>query len=140
MMPLLLDTGPIVAILDRRDPYHEWVLPRFQALQGKLVTTGAVVTEAAFFLQDVRDGIRRLFEFVEVSRVEIPDAFTAGRLRSAESLMSAYADTPMDFADATLVVLAEELETDRIITADERGFRTYRHGGNQPFRLLLQDI
>ena len=139
MKPLLLDTGPIVAVLDRRDPYHEWVLPRFQALQGRLVTTGAVVTEVAFFLQNVRDGIQRLFEFVEASRVEIPDAFTADRLRWAFALMNTYADTPMDFADATLVVLAEELGTEQIITADERGFRTYRHCGNEPFRLLLQD-
>lgn len=104
-----------------------------------MVTTGAVITEATFFLQNVRDGIRRLFEFVEASRVEIRDAFTAGRLRSAATLMSTYTDTPMDFADATLVVLAEELGTDRIITADERGFRTYRHGRNKPFRLLLQE-
>ena len=50
-----------------------------------------------------------------------------------------YGDTPMDFADATLVLLAEELGTDRILTLDERGFRTYRHGRNLAFAMVLQD-
>jgi predicted nucleic acid-binding protein len=45
----------------------------------------------------------------------------------------------MDFADATLVVLAEELETDQVVTLDERGFRTYRFGPDRAFRLLLQE-
>ncbi len=139
MKPIMLDTGPIVAILDRSDPHHGWVLPRFQPLQGRLVTTGAVVTEATFFLQDVRDGIQRLFEFLETPRIDICDSFTHPRLRSAGMLMATYADTPMDFADATLVILAEDLETDQIVTCDERGFRAYRYGRNKPFRLLLQD-
>ena len=140
MKAILLDTGPIIAILDRRDSHHEWVLPRIELLQGRLVTTGAVVTEATFFLQDVNDGILRLFEFMEAPRVEIRDAFTQPRLRSAATLMTAYADTPMDFADATLVVLAEELETNQVITLDERGFRTFRFSRNEKFQLLLQDV
>lgn len=57
MKPLLLDTGPLVALLDRNDSYHGWIAPRFGSLTGPLVTSGAVVTEATFFLQDVKDGI-----------------------------------------------------------------------------------
>lgn len=53
--------------------------------------------------------------------------------------MHRYADTPMDFADATLVVLAGELETKQVLTLDERGFRTYRYGRNAAFHLVLQD-
>ncbi len=45
----------------------------------------------------------------------------------------------MDFADATLVVLADELATKRVVTLDERGFRTYRHGRKSTFELVLQD-
>lgn len=56
MKPLLLDTGPIIAFLDRGDPHHEWVWPRFAEVSGPLVTTGAVVTEATFFLQHARNG------------------------------------------------------------------------------------
>jgi len=139
MSPSLLDTGPVVALLDRKDPHHEWVSPRFNGLQGRLVTTGAVVTEATFFLQDVRDGILRLFELLANPRVEIRDSFQPLQLRAAAALMDRYADTPMDFADATLVVLAEELETDRVLTLDERGFRTYRFGRNRAFSLVFQE-
>lgn len=139
MSPLILDTGPLVALLDRRDPHHEWVSPRFAKVSGPLVTTGAVVTEATFLLQHVRDGIARLFEFLTHPRVRILDSFQPAGLRAAAILMQRYADTPMDLADATLVVLAGELGTHRVLTIDERGFRTYRLARNQSFRLILQD-
>jgi uncharacterized protein len=140
MKPSLLDTGPVVALLDRKDPHHDWVAPRFNRLQGRLVTTGAVVTEATFFLQDVRDGIARLFELLASPKVDIRDSFQPLQLRAAAELMDRYADTPMDFADATLVALAAELETELVLTLDERGFRTYRHGRNRPFKLVLQEV
>lgn len=139
MKPTLLDTGPLVALLDRRDSDHEWVASRFGAVVGHLVTTGAVVTEATFFLQNVRDGMARLIELLANPKIEIRNCFNPDKLQSAAALMERYADTPMDFADATLVVLAEELQTDRILTLDERGFRTYRHGRGRTFRLVLQD-
>jgi hypothetical protein len=139
MKPFLLDTGPIVALLDRNDSYHDWTSLRFNSLQGRFATTGAVVTEAMFFLQDVRDGIARLFDFLESPKVEIRDSFRLSKLRAAAALMERYRDIPMDFADATLVVLAEELETDRVLTLDERGFRAYRHGRNRAFSLALQE-
>jgi predicted nucleic acid-binding protein len=139
MSPLILDTGPIVALLDRNDPHHEWVGPRLGKVSGPLVTTGAVVTEATFLLQNVRDGIARLCEFLAHRQIRIPDSFQPTGLRAAAILMQRYADTPMDFADATLVVLAGELGTHRVLTLDERGFRIYRHGRNRPFRLILQD-
>ena len=138
MKPCLLDTGPIVALLDRSDPWHAWVAPRIGTLHGRLVTTGAVVTEAMFFLQDTKDGTARLLELLANPRIEIRDCFQPAKLRTALKLMDTYDDTPMDFADATLVVLAGELETDRVITLDERGFRTYRHRRNRPFTLVLQ--
>jgi predicted nucleic acid-binding protein len=139
MSPLILDTGPIVALLDRRDPLHEWVAPRFAKVSGPLFTTGAVVTEATYFLQNVRDGVARLFEFLAQPRIRILDSFLPSGLGAAAILMQRYADTPMDFADATLVVLAGELGTHRVLTLDERGFRTYRLGRNRSFRLILQD-
>lgn len=138
MKPCLLDTGPIVAWLDRGDSWHARVAPGIGRLRGRLVTTGAVVTEAMSFLQDTRDGIARLLELLANPRIEIRNCFEPAKLRAAAALMETYADTPMDFADATLVVLAGELETDRIATLDERGFRTYRRGRNRAFTLVLQ--
>ena len=60
-------------------------------------------------------------------------------LGRATELMARYANVVMDFADATLVVLAENLNTPNILTLDERGFRKFRYRRNKLFRLLLQD-
>jgi uncharacterized protein len=139
MNAVLLDTGPIVASLDRSDPHHEWVMQRFSSIRGRVLTTGAIVTEASFFLQDATGGIERLVDLIDRLRVEIWDCFSLQILRSAEKLVTAYADTPMDFADATLVLAAEYYGIGEIATLDQRGFRTFRHGRNKSFRLLLQE-
>jgi predicted nucleic acid-binding protein len=139
MNAILLDAGPVIASLDRSDSHHQKVMERFGNIRGRMISTGAVISEAAFFLHDVEDGIQRLVDFFENADVEVWDAFTIGRLRAAEKLMTAYADTPMDFADATLVLAAEHFGTGNVVTLDERGFRTYRYGRNKAFRLLLQD-
>jgi hypothetical protein len=55
----------------------------------------------------------------------------------AAGLMERYADTPMDFADATLVLLAEALGVFDVLALDRRGFSTYRTAGGRPFRLVL---
>jgi predicted nucleic acid-binding protein len=73
--------------------------------------------------------------------VELPirNTFHPIHLKAAAAPKEKHADTPMDFADATLVVLAHELETDQVLTLDERGFRTYRHRRSRPFTLILQE-
>lgn len=139
MKALLLDTGPLVAILDRHDPHHPWVQQRFDSLRGRVITTGAVITETAFFLQDVPGGMRQLVALLDALRMEIWDCFSLASLLSAENLMANYADTPMDFVDATLVLAAEHYGVGDVVTLDERGFRTYRYQRNKRFRLLLQD-
>lgn len=141
MKPVLLDTGPVVALLDQADSSHVFVRTALAALPGRrpLLTTGAVITEVMFYLQDSIGGIERAVSFLADAGVYVEDAFTGPRLRAAAALMEQYADTPMDFADATLVVLATHFATGDILTLDERGFRTYRHQGKRSFRLLLQD-
>lgn len=67
----------------------------------------------------------------------IPDVSQPGDLDLAVRLMERYADTPMDFADATLVVLSDVLGVQDILTLDRRGFSTYRTLEGRPFRLVL---
>lgn len=141
MKPVLLDTGPVVALLDRADPSHAFVKAGFSALPGRrpLLTTGAVVTEVMFHLQDSIGGPERAAGFLADAGVRVEDVFTGLRLQAAVVLMEQYGDTPMDFADATLVVLAAHFGAGDILTLDERGFRTYRYQGKRSFHLLLQD-
>jgi hypothetical protein len=134
----LLDTGPLVALLDRSEPDHDRVQSFMASLRGsRLVTTGAVITEAFYFLSDMQDGPASLASFLDASAAEVRDAFSAEALRTAVRLMSKYADIPMDFPDATLVWAAELSGTDRVLTLDQRGFSSFRFGNNRRFRLLL---
>ena len=134
----LLDTGPLVALLDRSEPDHDQVQNRMARLaESRLVTTGAVVTEAFYFLSDVRNGPGSLATFLHVSGTEVRDAFSAEALAAAVRLMSKYADVPMDFPDATLVWTAEMSGADTILTLDRRGFSSFRFRRNRRFRLLL---
>ena len=137
-MNVLLDTGPLVALLDRSEPDHDRVQKFMAGLRGAhLVTTAAVVTEAFYFLSDVPDGAASLALFLGASATEVREAFSADALAAAVRLMSKYADTPMDFPDATLVWIAELSATDGILTLDRRGFSSFRFGNNRRFKLLL---
>jgi uncharacterized protein len=138
MTSCLLDTGPLVALLDRSEQDHNRVQSCIARLRGsRLVTTGAVITEAFYFLSDVRDGPANLAAFLDASATDVRDAFSAEALASAVALMNKYADVPMDFPDATLVWIAESSGTDRILTLDRRGFSSFRFGNNRRFKLLL---
>lgn len=139
MKLILLDAGPTIAWLDANDPYHSAVREKMGELTGKLVTTGAVITEVMFFIQEAREGASRLTDWLRRMRVDIVNCFDPESLQSAALLMERYADAPMDYADATLVACADELNCGDILTLDIRGFRTYRYERNKRFKLLLQD-
>jgi len=133
---LLIDTGPLVAYLDRADQEHDRVAPVIDAFRGTLCTTGAVITEAMHLLKHDRNGPRRLAEFVQAAGVHVFESTQPHQLFSAASLMEKYSDTPMDFADATLVLLGNEAGINQIVTLDRRGFRSFRTAKGKPFEIL----
>jgi predicted nucleic acid-binding protein len=138
MNACLLDTGPLVALLDRSERDHDLVRSFMVDLRSaRLLTTGAVVTEAFYLLSDVQNGPTSLASFLDASAIEVNDVFGPAALAAAARLMSRYADIPMDFPDATLVLIAEWSGTDRILTLDRRGFSSFRIGRNRRFKLLL---
>lgn len=139
MKLILLDAGLTIAWLDANDPYHSAVREKMGELTGKLVTTGAVITKVIFFIQEAREGASRLTDWLRRMRVDIVNCFDPESLQSAALLMERYADAPMDYADATLVACADELNCGDILTLDIRGFRTYRYERNKRSKLLLQD-
>ena len=137
-MNILLDTGPLVALLDRSEPDHDRVQKFMAGLRGsRLVTTGAVITEAFYFLSDTRDGPACLASFLNASGTQVRDAFSVEATGFAVRLMKKYADVPMDFPDATLIWIAESHGVGKILTLDRRGFSSFRFGKNRRFELLL---
>jgi uncharacterized protein len=131
---LLLDTGPLVALLDSSERSHRACVAFYRDWTGPIVTTEAVVTETTHLLAATRlDATRALEFFLRGGALVAP--WTGGRLERVAVLMQKYRDVPMDYADATLVALAEELGTGRVLTLDRRGFQTYRWGGKRPFEV-----
>ena len=137
MRAWLVDTGPLVAYLDARDPAHDEVASRWEGFAGRLVTTSAVITEAMHFVSAGRRGPRLLAELAAASGLEVYDVTGPPELLAAVDLMEKYADTPMDFADATLLLVAEALDLNDVFTLDRRGFSVYRTRDGRPLRSIL---
>ncbi len=134
---LLLDTGALVSLLDRSQAYHKECVSLFERWEGAVVSTEAVLTEATHLLGRVPGGRRACLEFVLAGgAVLVPS--TPVSLRRVRDLLEAYSDLPMDYADGTLVVLAEELDTNVVFTTDRRDFEIYRINGRKRFRIMPQ--
>jgi predicted nucleic acid-binding protein len=139
MKKWLVDTGPFVSYLDRTDSSHTDVAACLDGFSGQLMTTGAVVTEVMYFVSDAPEGPLSFAELIARARVQIVDMLQPPRIAEAAALMKKYADTPMDFADATLVRAAEQLGIVEVLTLDRRGFSTYRMSKGRGFRLVLDN-
>ena len=137
MRTWLLDTGPIVAYLDRNDPAHARVASRLDGFSGRLATTSAVVTEAMHFVASARRGPALLADWVTGTGTEVFDLCRPPELHEVVALMDKYSDLPMDFADGTLVLLAEALETDEVCSLDRRGFSVFRTRAGRALSLVL---
>src|SRR5688572_11419161 len=122
-------------MFDPSDRARESCLKELGRLERRrLITTLAVVTEATYLLDFSKSAQQAFLTFVASGAVELAE-FGATLVSKAQSLMAKYADLPMDFADATLVVLAESLDTTTIFTLDRRDFGVYRTG-RRKFRLI----
>ncbi len=131
---ILLDTGVFVALLDRSEENHERCAEFFQNFAGDVFTTEPVLTEAIFLLGPFAKAKSACIEFVLHGGATLVPQSAASLARVA-ALMAKYNDVPMDFADATLVALAEETGVDEILTLDRRGFRIYRIHDKKAFTL-----
>jgi predicted nucleic acid-binding protein len=135
---IIADTGFFYALLDRDDAWHLRCRDAAANLQEGLITTWPVLTEAVHLISrwlDV-DAATALMDEVADGDVAVWDLPAAARA-SVPRLMRRYAELPMDLADASLVLLAESLGHGRILTTDQRDFRTYRWKSRQPFEPLL---
>ena len=132
---LLLDTGALVSLLDRSQRDHEACARFFESWAGPVLSTEAILTEATHLLGRLPGGRRACIDFFLAGSAVLVPA-TLASLRRARELIDQYASLPMDYADATLVVLAEEAETDLVFTTDRRDFGIYRIRGRRRFRII----
>ena len=136
-MKALLDTGPWVSLIDRSEVAHATCVQWFASFSGELFSTEAVLTEVIYLLNFSLKAQQAALDFVIRGVVTLVPS-DLHSLHLARSRMEKYADLPMDFADATLVCLAEESGISNIATLDHKDFSIYRTTGNQAFRILPQ--
>jgi predicted nucleic acid-binding protein len=131
----LIDTGAILALLDRTDRWHAICVETFQHLRLPLLTSEAVLTELFHLVGDNRKEMESSWKFVRSGALLLA-AIEDSELPEIHSLMSRYWDRPMDFADATLVYLAKREGLSTVFTVDHADFATYRIDGRRKFRVL----
>ncbi len=131
---LLLDTGGLVSLLDRSQVHHAACVKVFSRWMRPVLTTEPVITEATHLLGRVTGGVSAVLRFVlDGGAVMVPGS-TEVLLRASE-ILRRYADLGLDYADATLVVLAEDVRSGDILTLDRKDFSALRWGTNRAFRI-----
>ena len=133
--PLVIDTGPLVALLDRSEHNHLRCVDVLRGWQAQIVTTEAVLTEALYLLNFSKQAQQNCLNlFTRRAITLVPTSF--GALQRIQILMQKYADVPIDYADASLVVLCEDLDVAQIFTLDKRDFTVYRRNGRDVFTIV----
>jgi len=124
----ICDTGPLVAYLNRNDPYHTWAMSVMKQVPAPLLTCEAVLTEAAYFLRDDRVDVEPLFKLVERKLVTL-DFDLSSHWPRVRALMKRWEQ--MDLADASIVVMSELHAKAQVLTIDRRDFSIYRRNDRQ---------
>jgi predicted nucleic acid-binding protein len=135
MKKILIDSGPLIALFDSSDKYHQEAVNFIKANKYPLVTTLASVTETLHVLDFNRNAQIDFLEWVHRGAAEIYNIENSDFKRLKE-LTEKYRDLPMDFADSCLVYIAEKLNLNTIATID-RDFTIYRIQGRRKFKIIL---
>jgi predicted nucleic acid-binding protein len=135
MKPVLLDSSVIVALLDKRERFHERCVRVLDELEQPIATCEAVISESCYLLRMIPNASDRILANVEEGHFQIPFQLTRSAA-SVHAILSKYRDLPAGFADACLVHMADELDTGDILTLD-RDFAHYRWRRTRSFRMLI---
>jgi len=135
MRRVLADTGPIVAILSRRDQYHRTCVEALRDLPGPLFTCWPVITEAAWLLRRDSAAVQQLLNSLDSGFLELLP-LTATDAKPIASILKKYRDIRIQLADAALVHLAARDGLNTIFTLDQRDFSVYRLPKGKSFRIL----
>jgi uncharacterized protein len=132
--PMLLDTGVIVALLDRSERLHEACAAAVREIEAPLITCEAVIAESCYLLRKLAGASEAVVENVAAGIFQVP--FQLSReAAGVKQVLRKYRDRQIDLADACLIRLADEFGAADILTLD-RDFAVYRWGRNKAFRML----
>ena len=131
---VIVDTGPLVAMLNRRDAHHKWVMQQLSEIQPPMITCEAVLAEATYLTRAVPDARAALIEMLAEGFLTIGMAL-ADHYSAILTMVRRYTDVPMSLADACLVRLAELHPQSQVLTLDS-DFAVYRKNGRQVIAVI----
>jgi hypothetical protein len=132
---ILVDAGPLVALVDADDQHHTPCMRALSAMDEPLATVWPAFTEAMYLLRDLARGQDAVWEMIERGAVQVLPLGMADVARM-RALMRKYADLPMDVADAALVTVAEREGVRTVFTVDRGDFSVYRLHGRTRMTVL----
>ena len=130
----LLDTGPLVALLDSRDRHHRWAVETFAARPDAMVTCEAVLTEACFLVARWPAAVDEVFARIKEKVLQV-ESMTS-EADAVHGLMRRYRNVPASYADACLIRLSELHPGAGLLTVDS-DFRVYRRNGRRAIPVLM---
>jgi predicted nucleic acid-binding protein len=133
--PILLDTGPLVALLNQQDRFHQSSKDLFAMLKPPLYTCESVISEACFLVQKIPEGIPAIVDMVSTGLILIPFQLSA-EAPAILSLLIKYADVPMSLADGCLVRMSELMPQSKIFTFDS-DFGIYRKNRHEIIQTIV---
>lgn len=134
--PVLLDTGPLVALLNSREASHKRCVDVLKALDDPLLTTWPVITEAAWLLRQNQKLVTQLLRsvgnggFVNVAHIDSDD----GQMMT--EILEQYSDQGFQLADVSLMHLANKLDADTVFTLDVRDFSVFRKSSGDALKIV----
>jgi predicted nucleic acid-binding protein len=132
---VIVDTGPLVALLNAREAHHAWVRETLDDIEPPLWTCEAVITEACFLMRQLKGGSDAVLALVSRGVVKI-DFRLSAELEPVSKLMTKYASVPMSLADACLVRMTEVNAQSVVLTLDD-DFRIYRRNGRHVVPVIM---
>lgn len=133
--PILIDTGPIVAVLNEHDQHHVVCKTHADQIPEVAYTCWPVLTEACYLLRRRPDLVNRLLEMVHSGFFELLD-IDASEITEVGGWISKYRDQQISLADACLAYLADRENISTVFTVDDRHFKLFRTRSGDPLRLV----
>lgn len=133
---VLLDTGPLVAFLNRRDQHHAWAKEQLGRLEPPMLTCEAVISEGCFLLRHDPSGADAILELIARGLIVLPFRL-AEELHPVRRLLRRYANVPMSFADACLVRMGELHSRTVVLTTDGQFKDVYRKNRKQVIPTIM---
>lgn len=134
---VIIDTGPLVALLDRNDRFHTWAKDQVARIRPPILTCEPVLAETCYLVRTLPPAVQQVLQWLQRGLLKVPFRLEHEAQRVAE-LAAKYADLPMSLADASLVRMVELHAHSAVLTLD-KDFRVYRQHGRRTIPTLMPD-